>query len=119
MFNVIPVDTLDTISHVIRTDSVSTADTVALTPIDSTEINPIIMGGIVVPIEEAVEVAPEIITGDVAVEPVMVGQVVLPPPPPPMIMGKMVCTKPKQENKPPKQKPVERKIKGEVIMLGE
>jgi len=120
MFNVIPVDTLNSVSHVLRTDSVSTADTVALTTIDSTEIYHVIMGGMVTPVEEAVAVdTVKTITGDTVVEHMTVGELVLPPPPPPMIMGQMVCNKPKQENKPPKQKPVERKIKGEVIMLGD
>jgi len=121
MFNVVPVDMADTSSLALRADSVSTVttDTTFFAPIDSTEINPMIMGGMTVPVEEAVEVDTAIITGDVAVEPIMVGQMVAVQPPPPMIMGKMVCNKPAQVKKPPKQKPVERKTKGEVEIMGD
>lgn len=122
MFNVVPVDMADTSSLTLRADSVSTAitDTTSFALIDSTEINPMIMGGMVVPVEEVIVDTTATLTGDVAVEPVMVGQIVPPPPPPPpMIMGKMVCNKPAQVNKPQKQKPVERKTKGEVRIVGE
>jgi len=114
MFNVVAVDTLDTVSKVLRTDTLSVTQT------DSIETPPMIMGGMMPPVVEDIPADTiKTITGDTVVEPMTVGELVLPPPPPPMIMGKMVCTKPKQENKPPKQKPMERKIKGEVIMLGD
>jgi hypothetical protein len=114
MLNVIPVDTLDTVSKVLRTDTLSVTQT------DSIETPPMIMGGMKPPVVEDIPADTiKTITGDTVVEPMTVGELVLPPPPPPMIMGKMVCTKPKQENKPTKQKPVERKVKGDVIMLGD
>jgi len=109
IFNVVPVDMLDTSTFVLRADTV-TAN------IDTTEITPMIMGGLVAPVEEVEKADTSIITGAVAVEPVMVGQVVLPPP---MIMGKMVCSKPNMKNKHAKQKPVEQKIKGEVRIMGD
>jgi hypothetical protein len=114
MFNVVPVDTMDTSSFVLRADSVSnTLDTTAIIQTDSAEIFPIIMGGISAP-PVLVEVDTPVIVKDTMVEPPkMVGEIEVQRP---MIMGKMVCTKPNQVNKP---KPVERKTKGEVRIMGD
>lgn len=116
MFNVVPVDTA---SLVLRADSVSVTDTVALPLTDSTKFIPTILGGIAVVPETIKEIDTTKLTGDTIVTPTMLDEIVLPPPPPPMIMGKMVCTRPTQTNKPPIQKPVERKTKGEVRIMGD
>lgn len=118
LFNVVPVDTIDTSSFVLRADSVSnTLDTAIISQTDSNENFPIIMGGISAP-PVLMKVDTPVLTKDTIVEPLkIVGEIEVPVRP--MIMGKMVCTRPTQTNKTPIQKTVERKTKGEVRIMGD
>ncbi len=123
MFNVVP-DTADTSTFVLRADSVSTAttDTTSFAPIDSTEINPMIMGGMTVPVEEAVVIdTVKPITGGNDREPMIVGDIRVQPAPTPMILGKIACARPtkKEIERITKKKRDEQKVKGNLRLLGE
>ena len=119
MFNVVAVDTIDTASLGPRPDSILITDTASLPQFNSTQIHTTTTGIISVVPKTVDEVDTTKLTGDSVVSATIVGQIVLPPTPPPMIMGKMVCTKPKQVAKSPIQKLVERKTKGEVRIMGD
>ena len=115
MFNVVPVDTMDTSPFALRADSISnTPDTTFVTETDTAEIFPIIMGGISAP-SEVMQIDSPVIIKDTIVEPkMMVGEFVIPVHP--MVMGKIACTKPNKVSKPT---PVDRKTKGEVFISGD